>query len=464
MKKNPSRIIAPQPESKTYIAHPEDATAITRRALLKGIPYCTAYASAAALFGSKAARAAVTYPPQRRLIWISLNGGWDILEATDPKRASTSGIDMSYDFGLANALNGSSSSERIGRWLPNIASRGESVVVLRGLTMGTTSHQAGQIYMDTGVLSNAGRVNAASIPSIVASESNATIPIIQLNGGMEPMTDRGLLNPVSVVRAQNLDLYQSMYPATSDELDQKLRILDHLKQSVDRVQATVGTNDRLTDVKNAEDKIRGQFTSDVGSKLSLTPADLAPFTNNPNAPQGRMNSGERDAFALALKMIKNDLVTCVNLGVGGFDTHANQSTRLQPILQSFDFLMGVLIDELSSAGLLDTTLIVVYSDFGRTPKVNGSNGRDHWPVGGALMIGGGIEGGRFVGGTNDNLQAEYTNITTGEVSNASNGTVLNPTNLGGSVLELTLGSAYLTYRSYLTSIPALVRLKGASLK
>lgn len=440
--------------SRSLLCHPRDVSALTRRSLLgQGISF-TGYMLASQLFGARAANGA-GFPPQRRLVWISMNGGWDVLEATDPKTASTSGIDMTYDYGLAHTIS-ANASDRIGRWLPNIASHGSDLVVVRGLAMGTTSHMAGQVYMDTGVLSNSGQVNAASIPSIVASESGATIPIIQLDGGAEPLTDRGLLNPVSVVRAQNLALYQAMYPSTEAELEQRLRILDHLKSSVDRLEGVVGTNDRLSDIRNTEAKIRVQFEDNVGSKLSLTTSDTAPF--NADAPRN-LNNGQRDAFALALKLIKNDLLTCVNMGIGGFDTHANQETRMQPVMASFDHLMGVFLTELKTAGLLDKTLIVVYSDFGRTPKVNRSNGRDHWPVGGALMLGGGIEGGRFVGSTDSDLQAQYVDATTGSAV-SSGGVQLNPTHLGGSVIELTLGTGYMQYRSYLQSIPALTKLRA----
>lgn len=440
-----------------HICHPSQIESITRRQLLLGGTSLTGFALASQILksGTAQAQGTPTFPLQRRLVWINMNGGWDILEVTDPKRSSTSGIDMAYDFGAAHRLAGSSSEDRIGRWLGRMAAHGSDMVVVRGMNMGTTSHMAGSVYMDTGVLSNTGTVNAASIPAIVASESQATIPIIQLNGGSDPRTDRGLLSPVSVVRAQNLDLYRSMYPETNAELEQKLLILDHLQASVDRVQARTGSSDRLLAVKTAQEKIRVQFTDQVGSKLALTDADRAAF--NVGAP-GNMNGGARDAFALSLKLLKNNLVSCLNLGVGGFDTHANQDRQMQPIMDNFDYLLATFVAQLKEANQLDNTLIVVYSDFGRTPKINNSQGRDHWPVGGALMIGGGIAGGRFVGVTDDDLRGLNINATTGAADAA--GLNLNPTHLGGSILNLTLGSAYMQYRTYLESIPALTQLRA----
>ncbi len=437
----------------TQFCLPQHMYALSRRQFLQTGVTFTGYMAASQLLGIPAS-AQASYTPRRRLVWINMGGGWDILEVTDPKVRSTSGIDMSYTWEQAAALAGTNGDVKIGRWLPNLAARGEDILVVRGIGMGTTSHEAGSVYMDTGVLSNAGNVNAASIPAIVASESAATIPIIQLNGGSEPMTDRGLLNPVSTVRAQNLSLYRAMYPSSATESALRLKILDYVKGSLDRVSADVGENDRLTALATAEAKIRGQIEGNVASKLELTEADRAVFTSGAPA---NMNRGLIDPFALTAKLIKNDLVTCINLGVGGFDTHSNQEPRLQPILQGFDFALATMIDQLREANKLDDTLIVVYSDFGRTPKINGSNGRDHWPVGGALMIGGGIAGGRAVGSTDDNLRAIGVNPTTGAEDSSAD--VLSPSNLGGSVISLCLGSEYDYRVSYLPPVAALTRLK-----
>jgi hypothetical protein len=429
----------------TSLCLPSEVDTVSRRQLIQNGVSLVAFSSLAPFVG----RAAT--PIQRKLVWINLNGGWDILEATDPKQASTSGVDMVYDWGGAHPLKDGDGT-RIGRWLSNIASLGSQVLVVRGLAMGTTSHEAGSVYMDTGILSNAGRVNAASVPAIVASESSATVPIIQLSGGSEPMTDRGLLNPVSVVRAENLDLYRSMYPTSQNQIERRLEVLDYLKSTISVYQESVGANDRLSNLAAAEAKIRAQFEGNVGAKLRLTNEDRAPFSS------AGQSDGTSDAFALATKLIKGDIVSCVNLGIGGFDTHASQTSRLEPIMTRVDRLVSTMTRELERANKLSTTLIVLYSDFGRTPKVNGSDGRDHWPVGGAMLIGGNIVGGRAVGSTDSNLRAENINLTSGTVD--SSGEQINPTHIGGSVLSLTLGSAYMTYRPYLTALDILTRTKS----
>ncbi len=443
----------PTRNTSGIIAHPSEVGALTRRNLLKGGSSIAAYVSLEKMFcfGNAQAQEVVSPTgPARRLVWIEMRGGWDILETVDPKAASTSGIDVTYNWALAQNLGSAGEAVKVGRWLPGLAQRGDQVVLVRGLAMGTTSHDAGRVYMDTGILSNNGEVNAASVPAIVASESTATIPIIQLNGGAEPQLDRGLLKPVSVVRAENLELYQSMYPSGEADVARRLRMLDYMRASVERIRQAMGTNDRLTDVESAESKIRAQISTGIASQLELTDSDQAPY----NASGGSATS----AFALAEKLLRNDLVTTINMGVGGFDTHAMQDRSLEPNLTRFDLSLSTFIDRLSAAGQLDNTLIVIYSDFGRTPKVNNRAGRDHWPVGGAMLIGGGLAGGRAVGGTDDNMLGLNCDENTGAVVD-SGGVQLNPTHLGGSVIELTLGAGYLSARPYLSSVPALTRTR-----
>ena len=103
----------------------------------------------------------------------------------------------------------------------------------------------------------------------------------------------------------------------------------------------------------------------------------------------------------------------------------------------------------------------MYSDFGRTPKINNSmvGSLAHWWG----LIGGGLDGGRE-SAVDDNLRSLIMNQNTG-VTDASltvesgNNILLKPEHLGGSILELCLGAGY-DYRTYLPSIPALTRLKS----
>ena len=79
---------------------------------------------------------------------------------------------------------------------------------------------------------------------------------------------------------------------------------------------------------------------------------------------------------------------------GGWDLHDNVQNGIRSQLPQFDQGYAALIRDLDRRGLLKSTLVCIASEFGRTPKINGTAGRDHWPkVFTVVMAGGGIKGG-----------------------------------------------------------------------
>ncbi len=88
------------------------------------------------------------------------------------------------------------------------------------------------------------------------------------------------------------------------------------------------------------------------------------------------------------------------LGGLGWDTHQNNYENVKKLCAVLDPAWGTLMDDLKTRGLLDTTLIVWMGEFGRTPRINGAQGRDHWANSwSTVLAGGGIKGGQVVGKT-----------------------------------------------------------------
>jgi len=114
---------------------------------------------------------------------------------------------------------------------------------------------------------------------------------------------------------------------------------------------------------------------------------------------GRNTLGQ--SCLLARRLIEGG-VHFVTVTDGGWDTHTNNFRSLKDrLLPRLDRAYAALLQDLSDRGLLDSTLVVWFGDFGRTPKVNPSAGRDHWATAGvACMGGGGIKRGEVVGATN----------------------------------------------------------------
>ena len=110
---------------------------------------------------------------------------------------------------------------------------------------------------------------------------------------------------------------------------------------------------------------------------------------------GRTTVGQ--GALLARRLIESG-VRLATVFHGGYDTHVNHEKLTQPLLSEFDQAFAALLGDLDQRGLLQTTLLLVIGDFGRTPKINFSGGRDHWPRNFSVALAGaGIQGGRVIG-------------------------------------------------------------------
>ena len=110
---------------------------------------------------------------------------------------------------------------------------------------------------------------------------------------------------------------------------------------------------------------------------------------------GRNAAGQR--MIMARRLVEAG-VRLVSLTFGGWDMHSSIKQSIQGQLPQFDQAFAMLITDLAQRGLLDSTLVMVSSEFGRTPKINATAGRDHWPkVFSVVLAGGGIKKGTAYG-------------------------------------------------------------------
>jgi hypothetical protein len=113
---------------------------------------------------------------------------------------------------------------------------------------------------------------------------------------------------------------------------------------------------------------------------------------------GRNTAGAR--MLLARRLVEAG-VRFVTMTYGGWDHHDSIDQNMKNQVPALDQAYGALISDLDQRGLLDSTMVCVCSEFGRSPKINATSGRDHWPkVFSSLMAGGGIKGGQVYGSSN----------------------------------------------------------------
>jgi hypothetical protein len=144
------------------------------------------------------------------------------------------------------------------------------------------------------------------------------------------------------------------------------------------------TSDKLAralDVEKEDPRIRDRYG--IGSPKHL--GDGAPMWN--------------DQLLIARRLVEAG-ARCVTLGYGFWDTHGDNFNHLRNVMPLFDQGVSALVEDVYARGLDRDVTIVVWGEFGRTPKINKDAGRDHWArVNSAIMSGGGMKVGQVIGST-----------------------------------------------------------------
>jgi len=152
------------------------------------------------------------------------------------------------------------------------------------------------------------------------------------------------------------------------------------------------------DSLDAVDTFYQRAYSLVSSKKAREAFDIAKEPKKLRDEYGRNSAGQR--MLMARRLVEAG-VRYVTLTYGGWDMHGNINGSIKSQMPAFDQAYARLIRDLDDRGLLDSTLVCTASEFGRTPKINGNAGRDHWPkVFSTAMAGGGIKRGAIYGLSN----------------------------------------------------------------
>jgi hypothetical protein len=145
-----------------------------------------------------------------------------------------------------------------------------------------------------------------------------------------------------------------------------------------------------------------QVLYDKAAKMVLSPNikafDLSHEPDSLREQYGKSAFGQ--GCLLARRLVETG-VTFVEVRSNGWDTHQQNFTRVPALAKQVDPAFATLLADLKQRGLLDRTLVVWMGEFGRTPRINGNGGRDHWPRSfNAALAGAGIKGGQVIGSTN----------------------------------------------------------------
>ena len=287
--------------------------------------------------------------------------------------------------------------------MPKLARMGDKFSVVRsitGLREEHAPHQSDSGWSESSLRTMGGRPGIGSVMSKLWGPSqttpHGTAPtFVDLTG----WTKTGFVGQINAgfrpdgEGRQNLSLNNQVNLNRLDDRKGLLTGLDRLRRDID-------SHGMLTAVDSFTERAVGIVTSgELAKSLDLRNEDprlLARYG------VGKDQGFGNERFVLARRLIQAG-VRCVSLSVGGWDTHGDNFNQMRRQLPPLDQALTGLIEDLDAHGLLDQTIIMMSGEFGRTPRVNGGAGRDHWARASFFFLaGGGMRHGQMIGATNRN--------------------------------------------------------------
>jgi uncharacterized protein (DUF1501 family) len=342
-------------------------------------------------------------PAERRnvnciLMWMQ--GGPSHIDTFDPKPDAPAEIRGEF-----NTIQTRQPGVRVVEHFPLLAQQFDKLSLIRGHDPQNGSHGVADHIMMTGHRFNP----ALPFPcfgSVVAKErgyKDGMFPFVQLGRAIDRRFNGGIggflgdqYNPFEVVDDPSSAAFRVRDLSIPDEADRRrLERRYTMLQEVDRYQRDMESNQTV----QARDAFYQRAHTLITSPAAKRAFDLTQEPDRIRDQYGRNSLGQ--SCLLARRLIEAG-VHFVTVTDGGWDTHVNNFRSLKDrLLPRLDRGYAALLQDLHTRGLLENTLVVWFGDFGRTPVVNPSAGRDHWATAGvATMGGGGIRMGQTVGATN----------------------------------------------------------------
>jgi uncharacterized protein (DUF1501 family) len=285
--------------------------------------------------------------------------------------------------------------------MPQLAQQMKHLSVVRSMSTREADHERGRYYMHTGFVPNPS-VEHPGYGSVVAHEMESRVPeleippFVSIGGASEGPGFLGMAYAPFQVDAngqiRDVDMnvsWQRMYDRMKLLSALETRFIDERRGSAAEEHAKVlgKTKDLLTSEQMNAFKVRSE------------PADMVEKYGDNNFGRGCL---------MARRLVEVG-VPFVEVNSGGWDLHQGCFTSLQNKLPELDKAFSALIDDLQQRGLIENTVVLCMGEFGRTPRINGEAGRDHFARAWSVVLGGaGIQGGRAIGATN----ADGTSVET----------------------------------------------------
>ena len=337
----------------------------------------------------------------KSVIQIFLPGGMAHQESWDPKPYAPS----EYR-GPFSPINTTIKGEKFSQYLKATAKVADKMTIIRSMAHGEAAHERGTHNMFTGYKPSPA-LEYPSMGAVVAHElgvRNSLPPYVCVPNVPNEFANSGYLSSAYGPFAIGAD------PSRADFKVRDLNLpggVDDKRFSRRRsLLETVDNHFRELEKSDALDSMDAFYQHAYSLISSQEAREAFNLKAEPEALRQKYGMNQPGQRMLLARRIVEAGTRFVSLTAGGWDHHDNIKNAMSRTLPPVDQALATLISDLDERGLLDSTLVMVTSEFGRTPKINATGGRDHWPrVFSVALAGGGTHRG-MVYGSSDALGAE----------------------------------------------------------
>ena len=326
----------------------------------------------------------------KRAIFVYLQGGPSHLDTFDPKPGRSTG-------GPFKPVQTAIPGVYLGEHVPKLAAQMQRFALIRSMTSKEGNHSRARTLVHTAYPPEA-TVAHPTFGSAVSAESapkQFELPnFVSIGPQQDSAGFLGVQHGPFVVDNPNRPIANIDYVVGADRVQRRLDLLSGLQEDFAASHGkdvTAGRDDMFLKAKRLVDsKLRDAF-------------DLSKEDGKVRDAYGRTESG---AACLMARRLAEVGVSCIEVVVNGWDTHDDNFNRVGKLCDGLDPALATLLEDLAQRGMLDSTLVACFGEFGRTPRINERSGRDHWAKSwSALVAGGGTYGGQVIGSTDDDGMA-----------------------------------------------------------
>lgn len=335
----------------------------------------------------------------KSVIQIWMWGGPSHIDTFDPKPEA--GNDYA---GPLKAIDTNVAGIRICELLPTLAKQTDKYSIIRGMTHGNNGHETAAYMVQTGRKSGEREVfpSAGAVVSLFrgydAGYQGLIPPYIVLTEPQGRFPEQGFLparyKPFATGGDPSAPRFLVEGIVAQGITDQQQRDRRELLQKLNSLEHTLPRNAALQALAKSQDQAYDMILGD-GAKIF----DLSTESASLRDSYGRNKFGQ--SCLMARRLVEKG-VPYTTINFGGWDTHKDNFPAMRRLLPVLDKGLAALLQDLSDRGLLDSTIVCCYGEFGRTPKVdwsspwNGGRGH-HGKVFSVVLAGGGFKGGQLVG-------------------------------------------------------------------